>query len=184
MTKVHGRDMRILLVGLVASSAILAPAAAHAQWIGFNPSETVPSTENFTVDLVLDTGGVTIMGADVLFSFDPAVVQLDSVTVGDWFVTAAEPHFFWADAGQALPYQAHVTGTVMTTGRAGAGSLAVLHFTALAAGFSPLDFQSVSLRDPLNAPVPHTRSTGDQIVIDGAIDADGASFGSVKALWR
>lgn len=183
MMKVHGDVMRALFIG-IAVAAILAPGAAHAQWIGFDPSESIPIAESFTVDLLLDTGGVTIMGADVVFAFDPAVVQLDSVTVGDWFVTAPEPHFFWADAGLSVAGVAHVTGTVMTTGRDGAGALAVLHFTALDVGISPLDFVSISLRDPVNAPVPHTRSTGDRIVIEEAIDARDSAFGSLKALWR
>lgn len=169
------------LAALVVLSVAL-PVAG--QWIGFNPSETVPAAETFTVELVLDTEGVAIMGADVLFSFDPAVVRLDAVTEGDWFTTAPEPWFFWADAAESLPGIVHVTGSVMTTGRAGAGALAVLHFTALAAGFSPLDFQAVSLRSPLNAPVPHTRSVGDRIVIEEAIGTEARSFGDLKALWR
>ena len=163
---------------------VSAPLPVAAQWIGFNPAETVPANENFTVDLVLDTEGVFVMGADVLFSFDPTVVQLDAVTAGDWFTTAVEPHFFWAEPVPAMPGVVHVTGTVMTTGRDGAGALAVLHFTAVAAGFSPLDFQAVSLRDALNAPLPHTLSTGDRIVIEEAISAGGTSFGGLKARWR
>ena len=157
---------------------------AAAQWIGFNPAEMVPTNEIFTVDLVLDTEGVTVMGVDVLFSFDPAVVHLDAVTVGDWFTTAPEPHFFWAEPGLAVPGVVHASGTVMTSGRSGAGVLAVLHFTAVAAGFSPLDFQAVSLRNPLNAPVPHTRSSGDRIIIEEAIPTEGSSFGDLKARWR
>ncbi len=163
---------------------MLAAAPVSAQWIGFDPSETVPAAKQFTVDLNLDTGGVVIMGADVVFTFDPAVVRLDSVTVGDWFATAPQPTFFWTDAAVSVPNLIHVMGTVMTTGRDGAGSLAVLHFTALAAGFSPLDFQAVSLRDPLNAAVPHTRSSGDRIVIEEAIPLQDTSFGAFKALWR
>lgn len=173
------------MTAVMAGCVLLASALpAAAQWIGFNPAETVPSTENFTVDLVLDTEGVTVMGADVLFSFDPAVVHLDAVTVGDWFTTAVEPHFFWADPALSVPGVVHVSGTVMTTGRSGAGTLAVLHFTAVAAGFSPLTFQAVGLRNALNAPVPHTRSTGDRIIIEEAIPAATTSFGDLKASWR
>lgn len=169
---------------LAALVAVAGTGPAAAQWIGFDPAETVPATEAFTVDLVLDTGGVTVMGADVLFTFDPAVVRLDSVTVGGWLTTAPQPYFFWADAGESVADLVHVTGSVMTTGRAGAGALAVLHFTARAAGFCDLVFQAVSLRDPLNAPVPHTRSVGDRIIIEEAIGTDAASFGALKALWR
>ena len=173
------------MTAAMAACAVLASALpAAAQWIGFNPAETVPTNETFTVDLVLDTEGVIVMGADVLFSFDPAVVHLDSVSVGDWFTTAAEPHFFWAEPALAVPGVVHISGTVMTTGRSGAGVLAVLHFTAVAAGFSPLDFQAVSLRNALNAPVPHTRSTGDRIIIEEAIPVEGTSFGDLKARWR
>ncbi len=170
--------------GLAACGLLAAALPASAQWIGFNPAETVPSAEDFTVDLVLDTAGLTVMGADVLFSFDPAFVHLDSVTVGDWLTTAVEPHFFWADPALAVPGVVHVSGTVMTTGRSGSGTLAVLHCTAVAAGFCPLVFQATSLRNVLNAPVPHTRSTGDRIVIEEAIPVGPASFGGLKARWR
>lgn len=173
------------MTAALAVCVLLVPALpAVAQWIGFNPAETVPTNETFTVDLVLDTEGVTVMGADVLFSFDPTVVHLDSVTAGDWFTTAPGPHFFWADPALAVPGVVHASGTVMTTGRSGAGVLAVLHFTAVAAGFSPLAFQAVSLRNPLNAPVPHTRSSGDRIIIEEAIPVAGTSFGDLKARWR
>ncbi len=178
--------MKTPLIAAALAACVLVSAAspASAQWIGFDPAETVPATESFTVDLVLDTEGVPIMGADVLFSYDPAIVRLDAVTAGAWLTTAAQPHFFWADPAAAGPGVVHVTASVMTTGRAEAGPLAVLHFTALAAGFSPLEFEAVSLRDPLNAPVPHTRSTGDRIIIEEAIPAGTASFGSAKARWR
>ncbi|MFO7610399.1 MAG: hypothetical protein R6X35_14635 [Candidatus Krumholzibacteriia bacterium] len=176
------RTIRAAFLAVLVAVAGTLPASA--QWIGFDPAETVPATEVFTVALVLDTEGVTVMGADVLFTFDPAVVRLDSVTVGDWFTTAPQPYFFWADAGGSVADLVQVTGSVMTTGRAGAGALAVLHFTALAAGFCDLEFRAVSLRDPLNASVPHTRSTGDRIIIEEAIGVGTASFGGLKARWR
>jgi len=167
---------------LVAALGVALPASA--QWIGFNPSETVPSNEVFTVDLVLDTEGEVIMGVDALFSFDPAVVRLDSVTIGDWFSGAPQPSFFWADAATGVPGVARVIGSVVTTGRDGSGALAVLHFTVVAAGFSPLSFLAVTVRDPLNAPVPVTPSTGDRIIIEEAIDVRAAAFGEVQALYR
>ena len=179
--------MTIRSIAAVAAAGLLACAAAppaSAQWLGFDPGETVPDAKVFTVDLRLDTQDVTIMGVDVLFSFLPSIVRLDSVTVGDWFTTAPQPHFFWCDPALAEPNLARVTGSVVTTGRAGAGALAVLHFTALEAGFCPLVFQSTVLRDPLNAGVPHTASTGDRIVIEEAIPAAGVSLGGLKSRWR
>lgn len=169
---------------LAASLAMSSPGPAAAQWVGFDPSEVVPATESFTFALALDTQGVAVLGVDVQFSFDPAIVQVDSVTVGDWFTTAPQSWFFWCDAAETVADVVHVTGTVMTTGRAGAGALAFVHMTALAAGFSPLEFLNLDLRNSLNMPVPHTASSGDRVIVEDAVPAAALSFGSLKARLR
>lgn len=162
----------------------LCAVPADAQRIAFAPAEIAPETEAFTVDLTLDTEGATVMGVDVVFACDPAVVRVDSVTVGGWFTSASQPWFFWSgliDQPFAVS-MVRVTGSVMTTGRAGAGTLAVLHFTAVGVGYCPLPIVSVALRDPLNNPVPYIRSDG--LVVIAPIPAGTTSFGALKALWR
>jgi hypothetical protein len=171
------------LAGLLAAGGpIEAPAATNLLFI--NPSTSTPSDSSFTVDVVRNVGDA-VQGFDVRIAFDPAVVRLDSITPGDWLLTAGYPVVLYNDtvAGQdTIRFSAAFLGLGQTS--ATAGVVAVLHFRARSVGVSPLDFAPVTARDADNAAVLFEHSVGDQIVIDKVIATERVSLGGVKRLYR
>ncbi len=76
---------------------------------------------------------------------------------------------------------------MLGSGRSDNGTVAILSFTALAAGISDLVFVtgSCTVRDDENHDLTATTySTGDFVRINPAIPAETRSFGYVKTLWR
>ncbi len=171
-----GKCLPFLLVFILAATPVA------AQTLVFDPGVTAPLVEDFTVDLAL-IGPAMVMGVDLAFTYDPAVVRLDAVTEGTFFTGSGLDYEFWLD-----PYVP--VGTVhLSTAQLGAaapagGTFATFHFHALTVGISPLDFLSLTVRDGVNQDLPAEHSTGDRIVIDEAVPARSLSFGDLKALWR
>lgn len=157
---------------------------ASAQHLSFNPSVSIPATVNFQVDLQLTTNGVTVQGLDVVFSYDPTIVQLDGVSGGGWLTGSGLDFYLWIDPASSLGF-VHVTTALLGMGSSTDGAVLTLDFTALAAGISPLDFVSFDLRDDTNMLLPAaTNSIGDQIVIEEAIPNEVWSIGAMKSYWR
>ncbi|HPF36161.1 MAG TPA: cohesin domain-containing protein [Candidatus Krumholzibacteria bacterium] len=167
-----------LLTGLC-----LFAAPALAQRLAFDPSVSVPMAVDFSVDLTLDTQGAVVQGVDVVFTYEPTIVQFNGVVDGDWFTTSGLDHFLWLDPGSALGV-VHISSALLGAGRTGSGVLAELEFTALAAGISPLQFQTWLVRDDANAPLVATHSIGDFIIIQEAIANEDRSWSDIKRLWR
>lgn len=168
---------------LVVLSFLGAFGAAAAPLVFVLPSSTVPSQAEFTVALMLDTGGDDVLGLHVSIQFDNAIVQLNRIDPGTWFTTSGVDYFFWDythSGTELIHFAASRLGSASTTG----GQVAVMHFTALMGGISPLTFLGCDVRDFQNQPLDADHSTGDRIVIDEAIPADPTTFGEVKALFR
>ena len=158
-------------------------SSAVAQHLSVDPPTSQPDTEEFTLDIVLDPEGATVMGMEVSLSFDNLVVRLDGIDAGPWFTVSAPDPFFWdyTHPGTELIY---FTGASLGVGLEVGGVVATCRFTALAGGISPVNFLGTDLRDPENSVLPTTHSTGDLIIIDAAIAADEPTWGQVKALYR
>ena len=91
---------RTLVISAICLALLAVPAAA--QRLAFDPSVSVPTAVNFTVDLTLDSQGATVQGLDVVFTYDPMVVQFTGVTAGDWFTASGLDHYLWLDPATAL----------------------------------------------------------------------------------
>jgi hypothetical protein len=151
--------------------------------VHFAPAVTTPVTAEFTVDLAIGAVGYRVESAEVVVTFDPAIVSLLDVTPGAWIT------------GQGLTYQfddfttpgtgeIHFALTYLDGAGTGSGVLAVCRFAALHVGTSPLDFVTVEMRDPDGLPLAFTHSAGDRIVIDPAVGSRATSLGALKASFR
>lgn len=168
----------------IAALVLLCAVPAAAQHLAFDPSVSVPAALDFTVDITLDSQGETVQGLDLTFSYDPTIVQFNGVTAGDWFTGSGLDHYLWLDPGTALG-TVHFSSALLGAGRNGTGVVVTIEFTALAAGVSPLTFESWLVRDDANAPLaPITHSIGDFIIIQEAIPADSWSWSDIKRAWH
>ncbi len=143
----------------------------------------MPVTQNFTVDLAIAAAGYLVEGAEVVVTFNPALVALTDITPGAW-VTGQGLQSAFYDYTTPGTNTIHFLVSFLDGSATGSGVLAVCHFTALAVGTTPLNFVTVDVRDPDNLPYVFGNSTGDNIVIDMVIPTTPATLGGVKASFR
>ena len=171
------------VVLLVLCAALAGPSRSSAQMVTVQPPVSSPLGEEFTVSIVLDTGGIGVLGLEVSLSFDATIVQLIGIDPGPWFTAGDADYFFW-DYTHAGTELIHFSASRLGSAEAVGGEVAVCRFTALKAGVSLLDFLGVEVRDFQNQNLFAGHSSGDKIIIDEAVETDRASFGGVKSLFR
>lgn len=137
---------------------------ANAQQLYISPSLSEPLEPEFSLDLMIDTEGVEIMGIQVEIAFDPTVVALDMITAGEWVSGSGLDYFFY-DLSTPGTGAIRFDMAFLGEGNTGGGRLAICHFRAVNPGDSPLAFGELDIRDPDNAPVAITYSEGDLIHI-------------------
>ena len=167
----------LLLVLLVAGGAT-------AQTIAFQPSESLPTEPQFTIDLTIDCAGQLVKGAEVKVAFDPFLVQLDAVTAGDWYTGSGQPFYFFDYTGTDPQGVIHFASAVLDGSLTGSGVIAVCHFSILDFGISPLIFQDVDVRSPVNVDLGFGHSAGDRIILDPVVGTEPRTFGAIKAIYR
>ncbi len=148
------------------------------------PPLTVPATENFTVDIAIQSPGQEVKGMSIELSYDPAVVALDHIAPGSWVTSSGLGYYFYDHTSTVPAGEIFFDMAFLDDALAGSGQVAICHFTALMVGESPLVFEVVDVRDADNSPLAFTHSEGDLILIDDPIAADQKTFGAVKALYR
>lgn len=158
------------------------PTFALAQVISVEPPVSIPSTLEFTVAIAMDTEGAEVMGLEIELSFDNTVVRLNSIQPGPWYTDSSLDYFFWDYTTNGCD-RIHFTGSQLNAGDTRSDVVAICHFTALTAGISDLEFLDVDVRDAQNVDLGASHSTGDQIVIEEAVDTNSIPWGSVKATY-
>ncbi len=179
---------RVKLLGFVTllACAVLAaaPAATHAAAVVVAPADTAVSVgDDFWIRVQADAFP-DLKGYQLIFEFDPTIVQLLGAAPGNvltdspgaWFGAlvpdvVAPPDSAWYDA-------ARLDGAT-----AGPGVLVYFHFKALQEGVSPVACRHVDYRDSNNAQTLPGCTSG-QIRVIGAVLAQERSWGRVKALYR
>jgi len=174
----HGLWLLLLLL------PINAPSAGFAQSISFDPSDTIPTDPDFEVIIAIDCVADLVKGIELSASYDPNLVQLNSITAGPWYTGSGQSFYFFDYTNLDPAGSIHFASAVLDGTLGGNGVLAICNFSVLSLGVSPLDFIDLSVRDADNFPLAFNNSTGDQITIDPAVTEEGNSFGTIKAIYR
>lgn len=169
--------------GVLLACVFLLTGSGFAQSLRIEPSITIPSDFQFTVDVVADCMGSQVKGVETAIVFDPYLVRLDSISPGSWFTGAPGDFFFW-DYTSTGTGRIHFTGSLLEAPNSIDGPLATCHFTGLSLGQTPLVFQDVDVRDAENMDLGFGHSTGDLIILDGAVNNRLRTFGALKAIYR
>jgi hypothetical protein len=174
-----------ILALVVPAILLLAPGDdALAQELFVDPPFSQPSEWEFTVDIAIDCAGLDVKGVEAALTFDPFLLRLDSITPGPWY-TGTGRNFFFFDYTPIDPQgNIHFSSSVLDGSNNQSLTIAVCHFTVLDFGSTPVDFQDVDVRSPVNLDLEFGYSTGDLILIDPAIPVSRTSFGGLKALFR
>ena len=148
------------------------------------PPTTIPATQNFTVDIAIQSPGQAVRGMSLRLLYEPTVVSLDHIEAGSWITDSGLAYYFYDHTQDSPAGVLFFDMAFFDDALAGSGQVATCHFTAIAVGESPLLFDLVDIRDADNNPLEFTHSTGDLILIDNPIPVEHHTFGAVKALYR
>jgi len=158
------------LTYIFALSALI-PAFASAATLSLSPSfKSVDPGETFTVDILLDTEGEAIDGADITYlKYDQAILQVEKVTPGSLMAMTLSNT---ASNGQIQFSQVINGGGVRYNGK---GTLATITFKALSGGKAEVKF------DFIKGDTRDTNVAGNQTdllaaVTNGSYSVSGAGF--------
>jgi general secretion pathway protein D len=118
-------------------------------------------------------------------SFDPAILQLQSVTEGPFLSSGGGTTFFFPGfinntTGKVTFVADTLIGPI--SGVSGAGVLADLQFQAISSGSSALTLSNVILQDTLGNDIPFTTATGQVTVLSAAAVPEPALLWPLGAL--
>ena len=148
----------VLLAVLLASTAGADPT------VYIDPEVTeVLTGGDFWVDVSVDAELLGLTGYDLTIDYDEDVLEVLDVVEGALPQSSGESFFYWT-SGPSPESAIVINGAVLGGSVDGPGVLARLHFSALGAGWSPLEFLAFELRDIENAPIPATAIGGHVIV--------------------
>ena len=123
--------------------------------VRFNPPQaSVPLSSNFSMSVILD-GGTDVAAAPIQLSFDPKMLRLNDVTVGDLMGSDGQQPVFSKniqnDTGQATIQLNRQPGSPGIT--APSGVLVTLNFQAIGKGPTTVRIPSVAVRNTQGQPV-------------------------------
>jgi hypothetical protein len=175
-----------LVLGFVVLSVVLGlnvfNTPASAQMLRFDPDPFIPYNQQFTVPLVLESGGLYVKGIEASITFDPALVTLDSVTAGPWYTDSGQSFFFW-DYTAPFTYAIHFASAMLDGTSNADGVIALCHFSFAGFGVCPLDFTLVDVRDFENNELTFDSDSG-VIYLDEAVETKNVNFTALKAIYR
>ena len=152
----------LALVFLISVLSLLVAGSAAAQMVYLDPVVSDPLDHEFTLDVMIDTAGLTVMGVQIEITFDPTIASLDYIAAGDWVTSSGLDYFFYDNTTLGTS-SIHFDQAFLGQGRTGAGQVAVCHFQAAGPGDSPLEFVGVDIRDEVNSSLDFANSEGDLI---------------------
>ncbi len=154
----------------------------HAQTLRFDPDPFIPQDYDFTVPLVIESGGYEVKGVECQVSFDSALVSLNSITPGPWYTDSNQQFFFW-DYTQPGTNTVSFASAMLDGSNSSDGVIALCHFSFVDFGTSPLDFNLVDVRGITNQALPFDSDNGMIFLGDG-VSVKTLSFGTLKAIYR
>ncbi len=180
-----GRVRASFLAFVVACAAVAAaPAVGLAAAVVVAPADTAVSVgDDFWIRVEADAVS-DLKGYQLVFEFDPTIVQLMGALPGDVLTGSPGAYFgtlvpdVVAPADSAWYDAAKLEGSTQ-----GPGVLVYFHFKALQEGVSPVACRHVDYRDSDNAQTLPGCTSG-QIRVLGVVPAQPRSWGRVKALYR
>jgi len=175
-----GRIVTVFLVALVLGIAGTAQAAS----VVVSPSDTTVSVgDDFLIRVQADAFA-DLKAYDLIFQFDPAIVQLTGALPGDVLTGDGDPYFGTLVNEVSAPLDSAWYDAAMLSGSTqGPGVLVYFKFKALVVGVSPLDCRKVDYRDSNNVQTL-PGCTGGVIRVVGVTATRSETWGRLKSLYR
>jgi hypothetical protein len=176
--------MRRIVFGCIVALALGAAGSARAASVVVAPADTTVSLgDDFWIRVEADAFA-DLKAYDLIFQFDPTIVQLTGALPGDVLTGDGDPYFGTLVNEVSAPQDSAWYDAAMLTGSTqGPGVLVYYKFKALAVGVSPLDCRRVDYRDSNNVQTL-PGCTGGIIRVVGVTAARRESWGRLKTLYR
>lgn len=160
------------------------PPAAQAVTVSVSPNDTTVDIGNtFTLRVVTDAFA-NLKAYQLLFGFNPAILQFTGATAGDVLTGSGNPYTMQVVPDVTAPTDtAHVDCAQLVGTTSGPGVLVYFTFQALAAGNSPIPCDGADFRDPFNVQTIPGCNPGIVRVVSPT-PARPMSWGGVKAIYR
>lgn len=171
-------------LALAAMMMLGGPRAASGAAVVVAPNDTTVSVgDDFYIRVEADAFP-DLKAYELIFQFDPTIVQLMGAVPGDVLTGDGDPHFATLVSDVSAPPDSAWYNAAMLTGSTqGPGVLVYFHFKALQVGVSPLDCRRVDYRDSSNAQsLPGC--AGGIIRVMGVTESRKESWGRMKVLYR
>lgn len=181
------RSRYSLSLGLLAGLALaLAMAVAPAQAVTVSvqpPDTTVYVNDQFALRIET-TAFPDLKGFELIFSYDPTLVQFMGADPGDVLTGSGNPFSAYLVPDFAAPADSIWYDAAMLVGSTqGPGILAFFKFKALAIGDCPIQCRFVDYRDSFNnQTLPDC--VGGMVHIISPVPARRSTWGSLKTLYR
>ncbi len=166
---------------------LLCSYPAAAQTVVFDPHySSVDYGELFTVDLLIDPGGLSVKGIDLEVTFDTTIVELQMIEAGTWLTTFPLAWYFFDHTGEPNTPETSLRFAMafLDSSRNDAGQLAVARFKAKTQGATSLDWLVLDVRGEDNEALSFAHSIDDSIRVEPATAISRDSFGQIKAIFR
>ncbi|MGH7725304.1 MAG: cohesin domain-containing protein [Candidatus Eiseniibacteriota bacterium] len=170
-----------------AVAALLGMATAgtaHAVNVWISPSDTTVSIGDPFLIRVEADAFTNLKGYDLIFQFDPAVLQLLGAFPGDVLTTPGNPFFGALVPESTAPQDSAWYDAAMLVGVTQTpGVLVYFQFKGIAVGESLLECRSADFRDPDNVQTL-PGCTGGRVVVTSVVPASPATWGRIKSLYH
>jgi hypothetical protein len=174
---------RIVTIVMIALAFGLAGTARAASVVVAPADTTVSLGDTFLIRVEADAFA-DLKAYDLIFQFDPAIVQLTGALPGDVLTGDGDPYFGTLVNEVSAPLDSAWYDAAMLTGSTqGPGVLVYFQFKALAVGVSPLDCRKVDYRDSNNAQTL-PGCTGGIIRVVGVTETRKETWGRLRSLYR
>lgn len=167
----------------------ITPKAAPATSLSLSPATgTVYVNQNVPVTVKISSGTNSVVGADIVVNYNPAVLDVVSVSPGSFFGAVSDIQKFWENG--KITYSFYVS---KTSAKNGEGNLVEIIFKAKAPGTSSITFDSwtaisalTESQNVLTGSTPASFTVQTDTVAPGAISdlrVTGTTLDQVSLAW-
>ena len=152
----YGKWLVFLLVLLLFPAMVLGQAPVVALVPDLPDTNIMPLEDFVVVDLVVGQHSTNLKGYSVQLWYNPAILQIDSITEGYLLSSAGSPTFFEVNY-QSQPQYIYLDGAILGDGitATGAGTLARIWFSSISYGVCDLLFWEFEARNGANNPLAY-----------------------------
>lgn len=173
-----------VFVGMLVALAALVAPASRATVVSVSPADTSVTIGDVITLRVVTTAFADLKGYQLLFGFDPTIVELQGISPGDVLTGTGRAYAGYPVPDPVAPADTAWYDAAMLDGStAGPGVLAYFTFKALALGTTTVECRTVDFRDSQNLQTLPSCESGVVNVLPPT-SARSASWGRLKAIYR